>query len=184
MARTCRRCRRKIWLLLLSYAAVCVAALALDPHDVAMFVAPLGLVGIFATGVMYTYGFTSGLALVAAPIFGLVYPAITVALVGGAGAALADTSILVFLREKMAREIREVAQSRFFRLISRLPLLGHPRVKAALGVAVLASPLPDEIGVALIAAGGALSTRMFVVASFAANALGLWVLARIGQAVL
>lgn len=184
MAKTCVRCRRKIWWLLASYVLVALPFLFLDPHAVAAFVSPLGLVGIFATGVFYTYGFTSGLATVTAPVLGLIYPAWVVAVVGGLGASIADTSILVFLREKMCREIREVGNSRVFRFLSRVPILGHPWTRSALGILVLASPFPDEIGVALVASNRVLSAGTFWLLSFSANTLGLYGLARLGQAVL
>jgi hypothetical protein len=184
VARTCRRCRRKIWLLAGSYLAVGLVALSLDPRAVAALLEPLGLLGIFATGVAYTYGFTSGAALFAAPALGLVDPPAIVGIVGGLGAALADTSILVFLREKMAREIREVSASRAMRWLGRIPLVGHPATRTILGIVVLASPFPDEIGVALVASNRLLSAGRFALLSFAANAVGLYGLAQLGRAVL
>lgn len=133
---------------------------------------------------MYTYGFTSGIATALVPVLGLSYPALTVGLVGGAAAALADTSILLFLRQKMQREIREVAASRPMRALGKIPGLRSQTGRTVLGILVLASPLPDEIGVALVASSRVLSAGKFLALSFGSNSLGLYVLARIGQAVL
>ncbi len=129
---------------------------------------------VFAIGVMYSSVFT-----VAPATIGLVRlaeggtPLLFIAVIGGAGAMLGDITlfkiikidfidrIVGWLKRRHESTYRELFASSFFRLLF-----------IVLGAIIIATPIPDEIGLALMGIGD--SKLKFVAAiSFVFNTLGI-----------
>lgn len=149
-----------------------------SPHVLAARLAPFGIIAIFATGIMYTYGFTSAIATILFPLFGLYFPAYLIAVVGGIGASVGDTTILKYMKGGLKYEIDALAQTRFAKRIAKIPGFSHPWFVSILGVIVLSSPLPDELGALLIAEGDRIPTKYFTVISFVGNTIGIYILTK------
>jgi hypothetical protein len=75
-------------------------------------------------------------------------------------------------------EIDALAQTRFAKRIAKIPGFSHPWFVSILGVIVLSSPLPDELGALLIAEGDRIPTKYFTVISFVGNTIGIYILTK------
>ncbi len=192
---------RKLWskvkyprLLLLS-SAFLLAYLMFQGRDTLPFhdfLAATGYVGIFIAGVFFTYGFTAAPATAMLLILAKDYNIFMAALIGGLGALTGDLLIFNFIRHSFSEEFGRLSRGRaaLFVRASVLPLAsrlfrgrvsGSGRAKALLsryfmpvvaGI-IIASPLPDELGVSLLAASRAIRTRTFTLISYILNTAGI-----------
>lgn len=119
------------------------------------------LVGAFIAGIFYTSAFTTGPAAVALGEIAGHNSVLFTALIGAAGATIGDALVFFLFEKKVAKEIRIPKRWRW-------PV-------AALGFLVVALPLPDEIGLALMGISK-LRTGQFTLLSYAANFAGILIL--------
>lgn len=126
------------------------------------------IAGAFFTSVMTTapaMAFLGGLSLHGNPVL--------VALVGGLGAVLGDYLIFAFVRDRIGDDVAyllaRTGTPRFIKIFHRrtfewmLPLFGG---------LIIASPLPDELGLALLGIAK-MPTSRFLVISYAFNTIGI-----------
>lgn len=128
---------------------------------------------IFIAGSLFTSAFTTVPAMVALGGLAQVEPIFSVALVGGLGAVIGDYIIFRFVRDSVAEDleylVRLASTERFLGIFKRrlfrffVPLLG---------ALVIASPLPDELGIALLGLSRT-KTAFFIPISFCFNFLGI-----------
>lgn len=139
-----------------------------------------GYPGAFAAGLLFSYGFTTPFSIAAfVAMAGEVNPWIAAPL-AGTGALLSDLVIFEVLRlSAFGREIERLGKTT---LISRLhAALHHETVPEhvrrltmwTMAAFVIASPLPDEIGVALLSTTTKMTERSFTILCFAVNTLGI-----------
>ena len=146
------------------------------------FVGSWGYIGIFIAGILFTYGFTAAPAtavfLISAPTQNIYLAS----LIGGFGALIGDLFIFSFIRHSFADEIRKLSKEKVVNYFNgKLPgLLKKYLIPVAAGF-VIASPLPDEIGVTLLAASKVISTKIFAVISYVLNTAGIFVIFIIGS---
>ena len=149
---------------------------ALGPDTAHHLVEPLGIGGIIVAGALYTYGFTASLGAVV--LFALVpdYSPVMLALLGGFGATVADLTIFRFMKGTLHKEVLKISHSPIIKYIVQSRAARTKWIRNAAGFFIIASPLPDEIGIALIS-----MTRMneetFRIVDFCANVLGIYALA-------
>ena len=111
----------------------------------------LGYLGIFLSGFISVSFFTAAPAVVLLLAFAHSYNPFIVAAIAGGGAMVGDFIIIKFVEDKIAHELKPVA--RRLKLISFINLLHKKRYKsitATLGAVLIATPLPDEAGIALL----------------------------------
>jgi hypothetical protein len=95
------------------------------------------------------------------------------ALIGGAGAVLGDSLLFLFVREKVAKDASLLMTGPKWRRVLRvLKKRRFRRILPVLGALIIASPFPDEIGLALIGIS-TLSRAQFFLLSYCMNALGI-----------
>jgi surface polysaccharide O-acyltransferase-like enzyme len=94
------------------------------------------------------------------------------------GASIEDTTILKYMKGGLKSEIDALAQTKFAKRIARIPGFSHPWFVSILGVVVLSSPLPDELGALLIAEGNRIQTKYFTIISFISNTIGIYILTK------
>lgn len=133
-----------------------------------------GWIGAFLAGMMYTYSFTSGLAT---GIFVVManngHPIIT-GIIAGLGSLLGDLVIFQLIRSSFQDEIKLLSKEKIIILIRKMiPRKIKKWVAPTLGAAIIASPLPDELGVSLLATDKDISTKIFSVISYIFNTLGI-----------
>lgn len=139
-----------------------------------------GYLSVFIAGLLFSFGFTTPFAIaIFVEIAGYVHP-IPAALLGGIGALISDFIIFDIIRFSVFHD--EIDRLRASRFAARVHRLVHDealpqRIRQVLlfsfaGI-VIASPLPDELGVSLVSSASSISPRVFAVAAFLCNAAGI-----------
>ncbi|OGG56748.1 hypothetical protein A3D71_03670 [Candidatus Kaiserbacteria bacterium RIFCSPHIGHO2_02_FULL_55_20] len=136
----------------------------------------------FISGIFFTSILTTAPAIVALGELGQHIAPWKVAVFGGAGAVCGDILIFRFLHSPLANYIIRAAFS------PRLRHMGAVLAKGALwwtvpllGAIVIASPLPDEIGLLMMGLSG-IRLRSFIVLAYTMNTAGIYVVAVTAQA--
>lgn len=124
-----------------------------------------GLLGIFLTGMAYTTSFTSPIASVAAYAFGEFYHPLIIAALGALGSLIVDVVMYKLFRKVIGNHTKvRIARLPEHKLMQRFyPLIGW---------FIIASPLPDELGVAFLSVFDG-DFRKFMLISYTANFAGL-----------
>ncbi len=143
-----------------------------------------GLAGVIVSGMMYAFGLTSAIATASFLYLSSIYNPIFLAVLGGAGAMLSDILLFDFLKTGFLSEIKML----FRNLAGRFPFkyflfLPQSRWFLPLGILIgfiiIGSPLPDEIGVAILAFYN-LRFRNFAGLTFLLNGLGIYLISSLG----
>ncbi|MBI4159318.1 hypothetical protein HY500_03605 [Candidatus Woesearchaeota archaeon] len=146
--------------------------------------APLGYLGIFIAGIFYTYGFTSAAATVVLFVLAGDQNILIAAIIGGAGAVIGDLTIFRFIRYSVADEFKNLSKEKgIAHLTSLIPKSIKRHLVIILGYIIIASPLPDDIGVTLLASYTKLSEKMFTIISYSMNTLGILIILLIGSSI-
>lgn len=96
-----------------------------------------------------------------------------VALVGAFGAVLGDFIIFLFVRDRITRDATFMLRGpRIMRVLHIFKHRHFRRVLPIVGALIIASPLPDELGLALLGLSK-INNRYFFVISYTMNALGI-----------
>ncbi len=142
----------------------------------------MGYFGTFIAGCFFTYSFTTAPASVAFLIMAKSQNIYLAALIGGTGALLMDLVIFRFMRHSFNDEIKKLAHEELIGYLHQKTPVGIKRyVLPVLGGLIIASPLPDEIGVTLIAASKSISLKIFTLISYIMNTLGIFFILMIGS---
>jgi hypothetical protein len=149
------------------------------------FIFSMGYFGSFLTGCFFTYGFTTGPAIAIFMILansGLnIY---IMALLGGFGALLGDLLIFKFIRSSFKDEIKLLENEKiiiyFEKKIPRI--IKHYLIPILAGL-IIASPLPDELGVSLLAVSRKVTLKQFFIISYLMNTLGILIFLIIGKTI-
>jgi len=145
------------------------------------FVASLSYFGTFISGSLYVYGFTAAPATALLLILAKEQNILLASLVGGLGALIGDLIIFSTIRHSFADEIEKLFEEEIVKYIhSKTPLFIKKYFIPAAAIFIIASPLPDEVGIALFAATTNVSLRVFSVFSYIFNTLGIFVILFIG----
>lgn len=142
------------------------------------------LVGAFLGGLFFVYGFTAAPATILLLFLGKANNILLVGLIAGLGALIGDLLIFKFVRHSFVDELERVWQWRiwlwFEELTKRAPEGLRKYVLLVFAGFVIASPLPDEIGVLLLAASQSISLKLFSILSYLLNTAGIFVILLIG----
>ena len=125
----------------------------------------LSYIGVFISGIFFSYILTTGPATISLFLFGQSLNPFHIAVLGAFGAMLSD--FLLFGLIKFFIYIKSHGMLKYL-----IPLVG---------ALIIASPLPDELGIAILGASK-YDNRKFFLLAFAMNALGIFVVASLGAA--
>lgn len=147
-----------------------------------------GYASAFAGGALFAVGFGAPFGVA---ILGTIADDVNIVvagMVGGFGALLSDYLIFKFIKVTFDDEIMRFKDSKAYRLFDGYLIRRMPPKLAfyvAIGIAgfLIASPLPDELGVAMFAGLTTVRERTFAVIAFALNTLGILAILEIGAAV-
>ena len=142
----------------------------------------LEYLGTFIAGMFFTSIFTTAPAIATLGEISQVHGILPTAIVGALGSVVGDILIFRFIRDRLSEHIVE--------------LLGHPSVfrrfrvlfkrrtfywfTFLLGGIVLASPLPDELGISLLGLSKT-STIYFIAMSYVFNVIGIFTIGTIAS---
>jgi uncharacterized membrane protein YdjX (TVP38/TMEM64 family) len=175
----------KLTILVLSFLISYAFFAGQDFEGVRDFLRSLGLLGAFLSGILYAYGFTGAIGSATFLIIAKDQPILLAGLIGGLGAVCGDMLIFKLVRHGFMDEMAALAEEKLV-TVPRL-WLGrkiHARLKGyflpLIGAFIIASPLPDEIGVPLMAASYKITTRMFSIVSYLLNTMGILAILYLG----
>ena len=167
--------------------SVLVAVLLVRTNTLASFLASteqFEILGTFIAGMFFTSIFTTAPAIAALGEMSIVQGLFATSLVGAMGSVVGDFVIFRFVRDRLSAHVSEILahrsvwrrfhllfKHRFFRWFTFLA-----------GGFILASPLPDELGIAVL---GFSKMRMkyFVLLSFAFNFLGILAIGLVARSI-
>ncbi|PIT88777.1 MAG: hypothetical protein COU29_00135 [Candidatus Magasanikbacteria bacterium CG10_big_fil_rev_8_21_14_0_10_36_32] len=142
----------------------------------------LGYFGALLAGILYVYGFTAAPAVAILLILSARYNIWLIGFIAGVGAAIGDSLIFRFVRRSFADEIAKLFEEKIMILLrNKTPYLIKKYLTSVLAVIIIASPLPDEIGVSLLAASQSISTKLFTILSYTLNTAGIFIILLIGH---
>jgi hypothetical protein len=143
--------------------------------------------GIFVAGILIAFGFTApfsiGLFLISN-----VQNIFLSALIGALGALFADMLIFRIIKYSFTDEfeaLRKTAAAKKLKHLERHlinPHIRHYLAYALAGLAI-ASPLPDEIGVTMLAGLNTINAKVLAIMSFMLHFIGILTLIAIGRAI-
>lgn len=111
----------------------------------------VGILVSFIAGIFFTSAFTIAPAGVILADLMKSFPALEVALFGSLGALAGDLIIFMFIRDHLSDDltylIRLARPKRFLHLV-KFPFIRF--ITPLVGAAIIASPLPDELGLAMM----------------------------------
>lgn len=142
-----------------------------------------GAIAAFIVGIFFTSAFTIAPSSVAIAHMAQSTPMGTIVLWGALGALCGDLILFFFIRDRFSEDLRNSLKPSFIKHVMRSFHLGFLKWLAPLvGAVIIASPLPDELGLALM---GLSRTKLAVLipVSFVMNAFGVYLLARLAISV-
>jgi hypothetical protein len=141
-------------------------------------------VGSFIAGIFFTSLFTTAPAMVVLGEIALTVSPWTVAAFGAVGAVVGDFLLFLIVRQGLKKDIEFLIGETGLR---RLRKIAHTRLVhhllPLLGALVLASPLPDEIGLAMLGFSKIDKDR-FLLISFVMNFLGILAIGYAARAII
>lgn len=144
----------------------------------------MGYFGVFILGLFFAYGFTAAPATSLLLIIAKEYNLLLAALIAGLGALVADLIIFNFVRHSFADEIEKLFKEKIVvHLYHKTPILIRRYLIPATAGFIIASPLPDEIGVSLFALSRNVSTKTFLIFSYILNTTGIFVILLVGNVI-
>lgn len=151
------------------------------------FLISLGYIGVFIAGFFYAYGFTAAPATAVLLSIAGQHNVVIAALIGGLGALISDLIIFYFIRFTVVDELRKLSRTKIVKELEfeEQLLFGHFKKYATASFAgfLIASPLPTEIGVTIMAAMKRMSPKKFAVIAYILHTLGILIILTIGNSI-
>ncbi|MBS3176297.1 hypothetical protein J4457_03610 [Candidatus Woesearchaeota archaeon] len=152
-----------------------------------VFLISLGYFGTFLGGIFYAYGFTAAPATAILLVLAKEQNLILAVLIGGLGAVLSDFLIFSFIRHSFIDEINKLKKEKFVKSMTKngKNMFGryYKHIFPTFAGFLIASPLPTEIGVTMIASIKNLSVKKFMVIAYLLHSLGIFIILVIGSAI-
>lgn len=168
----------------LSYVAAGLLFIFLGPEFFQTLILPFGIFGVIVAGALYTYSFTTAIGALLLIALIPYHPIGVLAVVGGIGATLADFTIFKFVRDDLKKEVRRFGASKMIQNVcSANGILCKKWMRNLMGVMIMASPFPDELGIAMMS-----TTKMkretFLLLAFIVDIIGIYLLVFTASALL
>lgn len=145
-------------------------------HSFLLSLGNFGYLSAFFAGAMFVSTFTAAIGVVMILVLAEGLSAVELGLIAGAGAVLTDLLIFKFVKDNLIKEIAPIYNDLGG---GHLTKLLHTKYFSwtlpVIGAAMIASPLPDEIGVSLLGLSK-MPTWKFLLISFVLNAIGIFFL--------
>jgi len=172
-----RRARRHLWQDLFIIALSLAAAWAIVHYQLVQTLLAYTGDGIvaasFVAGMFFTSVATTAPALAVLGELSLAGNLALVALVGGLGAVVGDYVLFSFVRDRVSQDATYLLRGpKIQRALHIFKRRHFRRVLPIMGALIIASPLPDELGLALLGLSG-ISSRYFFAVSYCMNVIGI-----------
>ncbi len=162
--------------------AILIAYFIFQIPAVSLFFSDVGglfYIAIFLGGLLYSAGFTTSIATGFFLSLNSVSP-LKYAFIGGAGALIADLGIFSLVRISFMDEFRKLEKTSFVNhfiyFFHKFPERARVFFVYIFAILIIASPLPDELAVAILAGFTKIHPFAFIFVSYFANSLGIFAL--------
>lgn len=145
-------------------------------HGILASLHEFGYIGAFIAGMFFVSVFTAAPAAVVLLTFAETLPMLPLVLIAGTGSVAGDMIILSAINKHMKDGINFFPKEKGIQKI--IKTLRHTKYKFFLtivGALIIASPLPDELGLALMGVSKVKPVTAIAI-TFLLNTLGLWLL--------
>lgn len=143
-------------------------------HSLLLALGSLGYIGAFFAGMLFVSSFTVATGMVILLVLAEQLIPLEIAVLAGIGAVVGDLFIFHFVKDGLISEIQPIFE-RFGG--KHIQTLLHTKYFSwslpLIGALIIASPLPDEIGVSLMGISK-MSTVKFLIVSFMLNSIGIF----------
>lgn len=174
--------RKNLVILFFSIALAVILAKAGIFQEILNYSLETRILGIFIAGFFFTSVLTVGPATVAIGALAQSNSLFVIAAVGAIGSVLGDLIIFRFVRDRITDDfIALFEKPRVKRLAHIIHLEIFRYFTPVIGAIIIASPLPDEIGLAMMGLSK-IKTKFFIPLSYCLNFLGILLVGFIGKA--
>ena len=143
----------------------------------------LEYIGALFAGMLFVSSFTVAISTVVIVIMTQNIHPMALALIGGVGAVMGDYLVFKLVRSHLQEELAMLFGKKE---TSHIKALLHSKYIAwtlpIIGVAIIASPLPDELGVSLLGISK-MSEARFILISYLSNAVGILMIASVARVI-
>ncbi len=148
------------------------------------FIPKIGFIGAFIAGLFFPFGFTAApataLLLLIAKEQNIIYATISASI----GALISNLLIFYFVRISLDNEIKKISKKNIFKIINNsIPRMIRNFIIPVIASFIIASPLPNEIGISLLAFTKNINIRIFIILSLVLNTVGILIILLIGKAI-
>jgi len=144
-------------------------------HTFLLHLGNLGYIGAFFAGILFVSTFTVATGAIILLVLAETLSPIEIGIIAGLGAVVGDFAIFRFVKDDLAREIKAIYDN--FDGGHHLKKVLHTKYFSwtlpVLGAIIIASPLPDEVGLSLMGISK-MTTFKFLLISFLLNAIGIF----------
>ena len=173
---------RDLALVILSIFVAIILAKTGALQDLITSTQEMRFIGSFIAGIFFVSVFTVAPATVALGEIAQSNSVITVAILGGLGALIGDLIIFRFVKDRVSDHFYYLMRvSKSERLFSIFKLKLFRWIIPFVGALIIASPLPDEIGVAMLGLS-TMKNSYFILLSFVLNSAGILIIGLIAKA--
>ena len=141
----------------------------------------LGYIGAFLAGVFFVSTFTVSTGVLILFILAERMSPLEIGLIAGCGAVVGDFTIFKFIKDNLLKEISSIYDCFGG---THLSAVLHTKYFSwtlpVIGAIIIASPLPDEIGLCLMGISK-MKTYQFLIASFILNAIGIFLVVSLSK---
>lgn len=144
-------------------------------HILLLNLGGFGYIGAFIAGMLFVSTFTVTTGAIILLVLAEKLSPVEIGIIAGLGAVIGDFTIFKFVRNGLLDEIGEVYEKidHNNHLLKLLHTKYFSWMFPVFGAIVIASPLPDEVGVSLMGIAK-MKTYQFLILSFFLNALGIF----------
>ncbi len=139
-------------------------------------------IGSFVAGMFFTSAFSTAPAVVALGQIAQSGSVFWTAVLGAVGALIGDFLLFRFVEDRLAEDFGElIKEAKAERFVHIFHLRLFRRLVPFVGALIIASPLPDELGIAMMGLSK-MKTSLFVPVSFLMNFLGILLIGLVAKA--
>lgn len=141
------------------------------------YLGTLGYIGVFIAGVCFTSTFTVAPAAAILFAFGRELNPVLIGIIGGVGAMTGDYLAFRFIKDRLLEELNPLLRTlHIYRPANFLKSKYFAWLAPVAGALIIASPLPDEMGLSLLGLTK-ISALQFLALAFGLNAAGIFLVA-------
>jgi len=146
-----------------------------EPFQTLLFsLGDLGYVGAFIAGILFVSTFTAATGILILLVLAEKLVPLEIGLIAGLGAVVGDLTIFHFIKDGLLDEVEDIYNQLGGKKLSHiLHVKAFRWTLPVLGALIIASPLPDELGIGLMGISK-MNTFRFTILSFVLNSIGIF----------